>query len=163
MRGESLIGDGSQVSDRSQVSDELRLGDGSQVGDGWRRQLPNSVPIALLTKNVAIQRIVGSLLTIHGTEKQAAVLTLVAMDVKAAVESDNTNCLRLARFRDDAKPTHVTLWREFVVEVFDAVNLVRGVDCEGNSVQRFPANNANEAGGVVRLASGSEDPISDWF
>ena len=65
MRGESLIGDGSQVSDRSQVSDELRLGDGSQVGDGWRRQLPNSVPIALLTKNVAIQRIVGSLLTIH--------------------------------------------------------------------------------------------------
>ena len=48
------------------------------------------------------------------------------------------------------------------MEVLDAVDLVGGVHREGDSVQALLADQAGEAGGVVRLASRSQDPIQDW-
>ncbi len=42
------------------------------------------------------------------------------------------------------------------VEVFYAVDLVRGVHGEGNAVQRFAAHHADEAAGMVRFSSRSQ-------
>ena len=48
------------------------------------------------------------------------------------------------------------------MEVLDAVDLVGGVHRERDPVQALLADQAGEAGGVVRLASRSQDPIQDW-
>ena len=47
------------------------------------------------------------------------------------------------------------------MEILDAVDLVRCVHGERNPVQTLLADEAGEAGGVVRFASGSENPVQD--
>ena len=51
----------------------------------------------------------------------------------------------------------ILLGGEFVVEVFYAVDLVGGIDCEWNPVQRFSADYTDEAGGMIGLPSGAQD------
>ena len=47
------------------------------------------------------------------------------------------------------------------MEILDAVDLVRCVHREGDSVQALLADKAGEAGGVVRFACCSENPVQD--
>ena len=47
------------------------------------------------------------------------------------------------------------------MEVLDAVDLVGGVHSEGDSVQTLLADQAGEAGGVVRFPCCSENPVQD--
>ena len=47
------------------------------------------------------------------------------------------------------------------MEILDAVNLVRRVHREGDSVQALLADKTGEAGGVVRFSCCSENPVQD--
>ena len=47
------------------------------------------------------------------------------------------------------------------MKILDAVDLVRRVHREGDSVQALLADEAGEAGGVVRFACCSENPVQD--
>ena len=47
------------------------------------------------------------------------------------------------------------------MEILDAVDLVRRIHREGDSVQALLADEASEAGGVVRFPCCSENPVQD--
>lgn len=45
------------------------------------------------------------------------------------------------------------------MEVIDAVYLIGRIDSEGNTIELLVADDAGEAGGMVRLASGTQDTV----
>lgn len=49
------------------------------------------------------------------------------------------------------------------MKIFDAMNLICGVDCKWNTVQALATHDAAEAGRVIGLASGTQDTLQDRF
>lgn len=47
------------------------------------------------------------------------------------------------------------------MEVINAVDPTRGIHGEGNPIQALTAHNTSEAGWMVRLASGTQNPVQD--
>ena len=84
---------------------------------------------------------------------------LVALDVEAVVEGHHADGFLLAGLRHDGLFAHPAPGGEDLVEVFDAVDAVGGVDCEGDPVEALAADHAAEALGVVGLAGGPQDAV----
>jgi len=112
---------------------------------------------------VTVKRIIWSLLAVDLTEQKPTILTFVAVDVKTSIKCHNTHGLRFTGLGHDTQTTHVAFGGEFVVKILDAVDLICCIDSKWNSVERFATNDADEAGRMVWLPSGAEDPIRDWF
>ena len=81
--------------------------------------------------------------------------------MEASVEGHNSHGLVETGLRHNGLLADTTARRELLVEVVDAVDLVSRVHCEGDPVERFVADDACEAGWVVRLPSGAEDAVQD--
>lgn len=50
-----------------------------------------------------------------------------------------------------------------LVKIFDAVNLICGINSEWNAVQTFTTDNTSEALRMIWFASGSENSFQYWF
>jgi len=115
--------------------------------------------VAVFTQNMVVQRVTASVLFIG--EQRSAVLALVALDVEAAVESDYAHRLFPGRPRHDGVSADGALRGESLVEVFDAVDLIRRVHRKWHSVQRLVTHNARKTLRMVRLSGGPQYPIED--
>lgn len=133
-----------------------------QLGGHVAGQRLDSFGVAALAEDVIVQGIAAASVRLRG-ENQPAVLALVAFDVEAAIHRDDADGLLLARLRHDGHVAHAAPGGKLFVEIFDAVNLVGGIDGERDSVERFATDYAGEALRMVRLTRGPENSLEDWL
>ena len=107
--------------------------------------------VADLAEDIIVQGVAASALLLTAQQK-VAVHTPVAVHVEAPVQGHHADCLLLALGGHDGLPAHWTPRGKPPVEILNTVDLIAGVNSEGDPVQALVANNTGETVGVVGFA-----------
>lgn len=132
----------------------------SELGHHPGSECLHAACIATPAEDMVVQWVAAPALCFR-REQQSTVLASVTVDMEAPVQGNNSHCLFFPWLWHNWLRANATARGKFLVEVVDAVNPTRGVHSEGNAVQALATHDAPEAGWVVGLACGTQDPVQD--
>lgn len=142
------------------LSGEVQVAGTSELGDHPGGESLHAARIATPAQDVVVQRVAAPAFC-FGRKQQSAVLTSVAVDVEAPIQGNDSHRFFFARLGHNWLRAHATARGKLLMEVVDAVDPTGGVNGEGNAVQALAAHDTSEAGRMVGLASGAQDPVQD--